>query len=83
MDIIDSDQDSDLEIKENPGPPAEKLAAAAGSCQLNNLFEMLEEAEREHHDALVELKETVGPQKPQFRLLRGGACLLKTSPGKA
>ena len=79
MNIIDSD----LEITENLGLPAEKLAASAGSSEINNLFAMLEEAEREHHDALVELKGTVGPQKRQFRLLRGGACLLKTSPGKA
>jgi len=74
--------DCDLKTKEDAAPLPEKLAAAAGKRQLNNLFGVLAEAEREHHDALVELKE-VFPQKRQFRLLQGGACLLTTSPGKA
>ena len=75
----------DREIKTNEGAGLlpEKQEAAAGNSELNNLFSILAEAEREHHDALVELDGKVGPQKRQFRLLQGGACLLKTSPGKA
>ena len=60
----------------------ERLAAAV-SNETNNLFAMIEEAEQEHHDALVEFKGDVGLQRRQFRLLQGAACLLKTSPGKA
>ena len=61
----------------------QRLEAAAVSSETNNLFAMLEQAEQQHHDALVELKENVCRQRRQFKVLQGGACLLKTSPGKA
>ena len=74
--------DGDMKTKDE-GWYSEKLAEPARSSDYDNLFAILEEAEREHHDALVELKGIVGPRKRQFRLLQGGVCLLKTSPGKA
>jgi rubrerythrin len=75
--------DCDLEAVEEAGRCPEELTAAAGNSELNNIFDILAQAELEHHDALVELTGKVGPQKRQLRLLQGGACLLKTSPGKA
>ena len=79
MDVLDCA----IETKGDAGMCKEKLAAAAESMEVNDLFAILAEAEREHHDALVELRGKVGPQRPQLRLVRGGACLFKTSPGKA
>ena len=75
--------DSDIRINEAPGEPCPKLAAAAACNEVNNLFDMLEQAEHEHHDALVQVKGEPGRQKAQFKLLQGGACLFKTAPGKA
>jgi rubrerythrin len=59
------------------------LAAAATSNEIVDLFNRLAEAERAHHDALVEMKGYLGPQKSQFKVLQGRACLFKTSPGQA
>ena len=79
MDLIDCSPENN----ESAGADPQKVAAAATKNEASNLFTMLEEAQLEHHDALVELRGIDGPQRCQFRLLRGGACLLKTSPGKA
>jgi hypothetical protein len=75
--------DCPIETKEETGGYREKLEVAAVSSEVNNLFDILAEAELVHHDALIELKEDLGRQRPQLKVLRGGACLFKTSPGKA
>jgi rubrerythrin len=54
-----------------------KLAANAAVPELKNLFTMLSESEQEHHDALVELKESTAPLKTQFKDLQGAACHFK------
>ena len=61
----------------------ENLSVGSSYNDTSNLFDILEEAELAHHDALVEMNGTMGPQTSQFKLLQGAACLLKTSPGKA
>jgi hypothetical protein len=71
------------ELKESPLPALDKLAAAAANYEVNNLFDMLDQAGQQHHDALVELKGNLSLQKAQFRILQGGACLFKTAAGKA
>ena len=38
---------------------------------------MLAESEQEHHDALLELKESQAPMKTQFKDLQGAACHFK------
>jgi hypothetical protein len=75
--------DSAPKTKNVVGVDYDRLEAAAVSSETNYLFAMLEQAELQHHDALVELKENVCLQRRQFKVLQGGACLLKTSPGKA
>ena len=75
--------DSATTMEEQAGGRHEKLESAAAKFEVNNLFTVLAEAELVHHDALVEMTGKLGPQKCQFRLLKGGACLLRTSPGKA
>lgn len=55
----------------------EKLATAAATPELKNLFTMLAAAEQEHHDALVEMKGSVAPRKAQFKALQEAACLFK------
>jgi rubrerythrin len=76
---------SDVVINRDEGIVArfETLAAAAAGERVNNLFDILAEAEQEHHDALVQVTGNLGRQKAQFKLLQGGACLFKTAPGKA
>jgi hypothetical protein len=73
--------DCAIDPKEEAGKYDRKQSAATGSSELNSLFSILAEAERQHHDALVQLRD-VGPQTHQFKL-HGGACLFKTTPGKA
>jgi rubrerythrin len=55
----------------------EKLAAATAVPELKNLFTMLAAAEQEHHDALVNMKGSIDPQKAQFKALKEAACLFK------
>lgn len=69
--------------KESAGVYYEKLLAGAAGYQTDNLFAILAEAEKQHHDALVEMHGNIGPQKSQLKVLRGAACLFKTSSGKA
>jgi rubrerythrin len=61
----------------------ETLEAAAASEKVHNLFDILAEADQEHHDALVQVTGNLSPQKAQFKLLQGGACLYKNAPGRA
>ena len=76
-------QDSAMKMKEQAGAYSEKLTVAAATSQTAYLFSMLAQAEQSHHDALVELTGNAYPQRSQFKVLHGDACLLKTSPGKA
>jgi len=75
--------DCAIKIPEEPGSALEKLDAAAASYEVHNLFDILAQAELEHHDALVELSGNLNLQKAQFKLLQGSACLFKTAAGKA
>lgn len=75
--------DSAIETPGEPAPALDKLDAAAANYEVHNLFDILAQAELEHHDALVELTGNLNLQRAQFRLLQGGACLFKTAPGKA
>jgi hypothetical protein len=73
--------EGELDMKAQAVAYFQKLSAAAASNETNNLFRILEQADRTHHDALVELTGDMGPEKTQF--LQGAACLFKTTPGKA
>ena len=75
--------DSAMKMKEQAGAYSEELAMSAATSQTVYLFSMLAKAEESHHDALVELTGNAYPQRSQFKVLHGDACLLKTSPGKA
>jgi rubrerythrin len=55
----------------------EELAAATAVPELKNLFTLLAAAEQEHHDALVEMKGSINPQKAQFNALQEAACLFQ------
>jgi len=55
----------------------QQLAEAAASDELKNLFTMLAQAEQEHHDALVQMKADMDPQKSRFQALEEAACLFK------
>lgn len=55
----------------------EKLATATTVPELKNLFTMLGAAEQEHHDALVKMKGSLGPQTAEFKALQEAACLFK------
>lgn len=55
----------------------EKLAAGSTVPELKNLFTILALAEQEHHDALVDMKKSVDPQKVSFKAVQEAACLFK------
>ena len=55
----------------------QKLAADVADHELKNLFTMLAQAEQEHHDALMQMKESTDIQKPQFSALEQASCLFK------
>ncbi len=55
----------------------EKMAKDTAVPELKNLFTLLAESEQEHHDALMQLKESINPLKVQFKELQGSACFFK------
>jgi rubrerythrin len=69
--------DCAIKMEEEARKYYEKLAADTAVPELKNLFTMLAESEQEHHDALVELKESQAPMKTQFKDLQGAACHFK------
>ena len=54
-----------------------RLAEAAGTPEMEYLFTVLAQAEREHHDALVELKAGAVPPKSRFKALQEVTCLFQ------
>ena len=66
-----------IKMEEDAKKYYEKLAAATGVLELKNLFTMLAAAEQEHHDALVEMKGSIDPQKAQFKALQEAACIFQ------
>ena len=69
--------DCAIKMEEEARTYYEKLATATAVPELKNLFSMLAAAEQEHHDALVEMKGSLDPQKAQFKALQEAACLFK------
>jgi rubrerythrin len=55
----------------------EKLAAAAVVPELKNLFALLAASEEEHHEALVEMKRRIDPQRAWFSALQEAACIFR------
>lgn len=55
----------------------EKLAATVTVPELKELFTILAAAEQEHCDALVKIKQSINPQKAQFKALQEAACVFK------
>ena len=53
----------------------EELAAKTDVPELKNLFSMLAASEKEHHDALVKVKESIDPRKTSFAALQEAACI--------
>lgn len=66
-----------IKMEEEARSYYEKLAASAVVPELKNLFTLLSESEQEHHDALVELRESNAPLNIQFKDLQGAACHFK------
>ncbi len=73
MDIFDCA----IKMEEEARGCYEKLAATTAVPELKNLFTMLAAAEQEHHDALVEMKGRIDPQKAQFKGLQEAACIFQ------
>ena len=69
--------DCAIKMEEEAGLYYEALASSAANQELKNLFTMLAQAEQEHHDALIQMKESIDPKKPQFTALDGASCLFK------
>ncbi|GAB7025146.1 ferritin-like domain-containing protein [Geotalea toluenoxydans] len=69
--------DCAIKMEEEARINYEKLAAATPVSELKNLFTMLAAAEQEHHDALVEMKGSIDPQKAQFMDLQEAACIFQ------
>ena len=73
MDIFDCA----IKMEEEARMYYEKLAVDTAIPELKNLFTMLAESEQEHHDALVELKESKEHIMTGFKDLQGAACHFK------
>ena len=69
--------DCAIKMEEEARMYYEKLAAATAVPELKNLFTLLAAAEQEHHDALVEMKGSIDPQKAQFKALQEVACFFQ------
>ncbi|ACM22125.1 ferritin-like domain protein [Geotalea daltonii FRC-32] len=69
--------DCAIKMEEEARINYEKLAAATPVSELKNLFTLLAAAEQEHHDALVEMKGSIDPQKAQFMDLQEAACIFQ------
>ena len=69
--------DCAIKMEEEARMYYEELAAAATVPELKNLFTMLAAPEQEHHDALVEMKGKIDPNKSRFKALQEAACLFK------
>ena len=69
--------DCAIKMEEEARKYYEQLAATAAVPELKNLFTMLAESEQEHHDALVELKESKEHIMAGFKDLQGAACHFK------
>jgi len=69
--------DCAIKMEEEARTYYESLAAATVDPELKNLFTMLGAAEKEHHDALVQLKVSADPEKFQFKALDQAACLFR------
>ena len=74
--------DCAIKMEEQARVYYEQLAQAAASHELKNLFTTLALAEQEHHDALVEMKASMDPQKSQLEALQEAPCLFKPLPAK-
>jgi rubrerythrin len=55
----------------------EKLAAAATTPEMKNIFTLLADAEDEHLATLVKMKESLEPDKARFDALTDAACAFK------
>jgi rubrerythrin len=69
--------DCAIKMEEESRMSYEKLAAISTVPELKNLFTMLAAAEQEHYDALVEMKERIGPRKDRFKALEEVACVFQ------
>ena len=69
--------DCAIKMEEETRMYYEKLATATVVPEQKNLFTMLAAAEREHRDALAEMKERIDPQKANFMALQEAGCLFQ------
>lgn len=69
--------DCAIKMEEEARMYYETLASAAATKELKNLFTTLAHAEKEHHDALVEMKEGTNTGKFPFRSMQDAVCLFK------
>jgi len=69
--------DCAIKMEEEARTYYEKLAADTAVPELKNLFTMLAESEKEHHDALLGLKLRKEPVMTGFKDLQGAACHFK------
>jgi rubrerythrin len=70
--------DCAIKMEEEARAFYEKMAEAATVPELKNLFSLLAAAEREHHDVLVRMKESIDPRSAQFKALQEAACVFKS-----
>jgi rubrerythrin len=70
MDIFDCA----IKMKEQAMQYYQNLAERTSVAELKNLFNILAASEQEHHQALMQLRERINPQKGQFEALQGAAC---------
>ncbi|BDV42605.1 ferritin [Geotalea uraniireducens] len=73
MNIFDCALKMEADAKEH----YDKLAAAAPTSELQNLFQLLASAEEEHLAALAAMKENIAGGKTEFKALDKAACVFR------
>jgi len=59
-----------------------RVSDASTIPEIKNLLSLLAEAEQEHRDALVKMKQTLEPQKVGFSVLQNASCVFRPLLGK-
>ena len=69
--------DCAIRMEEDASAYYKKLSEASTIPEIKNLLSVLAEAEQEHRDALVKMKQDLAPQKDEFTVLKNASCVFR------
>lgn len=74
--------DCAIRMEEDASAFYKRLADASTIPEIKNLLSILADAEQEHRDALVKMKQNLEPQKAEFSVLENASCVFRPLLGK-